>query len=161
MGNFLWKKSGFLCSAFKNSKWEKNSWALGKQKKEKLEYHTGIKYHRSKNSLNSFWWHLLVSEKSICLHRTTVSCCRSVNYQKKIISSMQDQFLYFVHSRQKFKWAGESGLLGHILVAGKKWAYSICSSTTECSFKAFIKLRSYYLVPFRVRWDFPPLIPTI
>jgi len=61
-----------------------------------------------------------------------------VNYQKKIISSVQDQFLYFVHGGEKLKWAEENGLLGHLLVAGKKWAYSICSSNTECSFKAFI-----------------------
>lgn len=33
---------------------------------------------------------------------------------------MQDQFLYFVHGRQKLKWAEESGGLGHVLVAGEK-----------------------------------------
>lgn len=90
-----------------------------------------------------------------------MSCCTSVNYQKNIISSVQDQFLYFVNGRQKLKWAEESGLLRHVLVAGKKWPYSICSSTTEWSFKAFIKLHSYYLVSFKVRWDFPTIIPAI
>lgn len=39
-----------------------------------------------------------------------MSCCRSVNYPKKIITSIQDQFLYFVHGRQKLKWVEESDL---------------------------------------------------
>lgn len=48
-------------------------------------------------------------------------CCTYVNYKKKkVISSMQDQFLYFVHGRQKLKWTEESGVLGHVLVAGEK-----------------------------------------
>lgn len=33
---------------------------------------------------------------------------------------MQDQFLCFVHGRQKLKWAEESGILGHVLLAGEK-----------------------------------------
>lgn len=44
--------------------------------------------------------------------------------KKKVISSIQELFLYFTHSRQKLKWAEESSLVEHAL-------------------------HSYYLVPFK------------
>lgn len=122
VSNFQWMKFVFLSLGFKTpKKWEKNQLSIGKTQKGNWKDPIVMKYHRCRNFLNSVWWYILVSEKSICLHKATMQICE---LSKKILSSMKGLFLFFFHSRQKLKWTEECSILEHAL-------------------------HSYYLVPFK------------